>query len=189
MVLTDVVDLRDVGMPQAGGRPGLDLEAADVFRRRQVRGQDHLDGHGAVQGLLPRLVDHAHAAPADFLHELVGAEIAGQGLVQRIRELRKIARRDRHESFQRLQALQRRRQLRVFAEHRRAVRPLARLKLRQVVVEKFGKLGIVGNHSIASCSFLIARIQSICTAGRVRSMRSATSLNDSRCRFRSTMTS
>ena len=42
---------------------------------------------------------------------------------------------------------------------------------------------------IASCNFLIARIQSICTAGRERPMRSATSLNGSRCRFRSTMTS
>ena len=43
--------------------------------------------------------------------------------------------------------------------------------------------------SMTVCSFLIARIQSICTAGRERSMRSATSLKGSRWRFRSTITS
>ena len=65
VVLADVVDLRDVGVSQAGGGPGLDLKAADVLRRGQMRGQDHLHGHDAVERLLPRLVDHAHAAAAD----------------------------------------------------------------------------------------------------------------------------
>ena len=37
---------------------------------------------------------------------------------------------------------------------------------------------------IASCNFRIARIQSICTAGRERPMRSATSLNGSRSKLR-----
>jgi len=41
----------------------------------------------------------------------------------------------------------------------------------------------------ASCSFLTARIQSICTAGRERPIRSATSLNESRSRLRSMITS
>ncbi len=145
MVLADVVDLGDVGMPQAGGGPGLDLEAADVLRRCQVRGQDHLDGHGAVEGLLPRLVDHAHAAPADFFQELVGAEIAGKALVLEFRRIDvEIGAHGRHQAIQGFEALQRRRQLRMFAEQGLAVRPLAGLKLRQVVVQEFQELGIVG---------------------------------------------
>ena len=191
VVLADVVDLRDVGMPQAGGGPGLDLEAADVFRRRQVRGQDHLDGHGAVEGLLPRLVDHAHAAPADFFQELVGAEVAGQVCFES-RQI-EVGRRCPRPApgLPGPPGTSARRQLRMFAEQCLAIRPLARLKLRQVVVEQFEQYGVFGRfifHSfipdpsspIASCSFLIARIQSICTAGRERSMRSATSLNGSR---------
>jgi len=38
LLLTDIVDLGDVGMPQSGGGRCLDLEAADVFRRCQVSG-------------------------------------------------------------------------------------------------------------------------------------------------------
>ena len=146
MLLTDVVDLRDVGMPQAGGGPGLDLEAADVFRRCQVRGQDHLDGHGAVQGLLPRLVDHAHAAPADFFQELVGTEIAGKALALRIPAYRgrnrrltagaRPSRASRHFSDAANSGCSRSRAC--------AIRPLACLKLRQVVVQQFQELGIVG---------------------------------------------
>ena len=43
--------------------------------------------------------------------------------------------------------------------------------------------------SIASCNLRIARIQSICTAGRERPMRSATSSKGNRWRLRRTMTS
>ena len=49
VVLAHVVDLRDVRVPHAGGRPGLDLKAADMLRRGKVRGEDHLDGHDTVQ--------------------------------------------------------------------------------------------------------------------------------------------
>ena len=130
---------------------GLDLKAADVFRRCQVRGQDHLDRHDAVECLLPRLVDHAHPAPADFFQDLIRAKVAGQVLLfgeQRI-EIG-IRARGRRETFQGFQALQRRRQLRMLAEQGRAIRPLAGLELRQVVIKKFGKLGVVGRRHPSS---------------------------------------
>ena len=78
VVLAHVVDLRDIGVPHVGGGPGLHLEAADVLGRGQVRGEDHFHGHDAVQGLLPRLVDHSHPATADLRQQFVGAEIAGR---------------------------------------------------------------------------------------------------------------
>ena len=91
MVLTDVVDLRDVGMPQAGGGPGLDLEAADVFRRCQVGGQNHLDGHGAADALSDRYeARHAHAGIREDAIDLTGdvgrngALRAGGGLFEHI---------------------------------------------------------------------------------------------------------
>ena len=67
-----------------GGGLGLGLETADQLGRGQVAGQDHLYGHGAIEPFLPRLVDHAHAAPADLADQFVRAEIPRQFAGRRI---------------------------------------------------------------------------------------------------------
>ena len=90
--------------------------------------------------------------------------------------------------------------LRILDQERLAVWVLAGLKRGEVVVQEFQKLGVfrqfvhgppvfVEGSSSAACNLLIARIQSICTAGRERSMRWATSLNGRRSRLRRTTTS
>ena len=43
---------------------------------RELAGQDHLQGHDAVEADLPGLVDDAHAAAGDLLQQLVIAEVA-----------------------------------------------------------------------------------------------------------------
>ena len=43
--------------------------------RGEVAGQDHLEGHGAVEVLLPGLVDDAHAAAAELALDFVLAEV------------------------------------------------------------------------------------------------------------------
>ena len=76
---------------------------------------------------------------------------------------------------------------------------LARLKKGEIGIQCVQGLDIGGiiahgsdacsSSSMLSCNLRIARIQSICTAGRERFMRSATSLNGSRWRLRSRITS
>jgi hypothetical protein len=40
-----------------------------------LAGKDHREGDDAVEADLPRLVDHAHAAPGNLLDQLVIAEV------------------------------------------------------------------------------------------------------------------
>ena len=47
-----------------------------MCRRGQLPRENHLEGDGAVQCHLAGLVDHAHAAAADLLQQLVVAEVA-----------------------------------------------------------------------------------------------------------------
>ena len=76
VVLADLVDGHDVRVVEVGRRLRLGAEALHVGRRRQLAGQDHLEGDDAVQAHLPRLVDDAHAAAGDLLQQLVVAEVA-----------------------------------------------------------------------------------------------------------------
>ena len=46
-------------------------------RARVAAGQDHLEGHGPVEPDLPRLVDDAHAAPAQLAHEVIARHPRG----------------------------------------------------------------------------------------------------------------
>ncbi len=71
LVLADLVDLHHVGVTQPGGRLGLAAEAGPLLGPGQGAGPDDLQGHQPPQGQLPRLVDHAHAAPAQFAQHLV----------------------------------------------------------------------------------------------------------------------
>ena len=50
---------------------GLDVEPGELVGRGVRPGQDHLQRDQAVEPDVPGLVDHAHAAPADLLEELI----------------------------------------------------------------------------------------------------------------------
>jgi hypothetical protein len=65
LLLADGVHGDDPGMLQA--RHGLDLAAKALVRARKVQllGSDQLEGHRAIERLLAREVDHAHAALAE----------------------------------------------------------------------------------------------------------------------------
>jgi len=74
VLLPDVVERADVGMVEGGDGAGLALEArAQVRVRGQVFRED-LDGYGAVQARVARLVHLAHAACAEAVQDLVGTE-------------------------------------------------------------------------------------------------------------------
>ena len=73
--LADLVDRRRCSGAAAGPPPRPRYgSAAGPPRLATGAGQDHLQGDDAVQALLPCLVDDAHAAAAEFLHQLVVAE-------------------------------------------------------------------------------------------------------------------
>ena len=70
--LTDRVDRHDVRMEQLAGGLRLALEAlADVLLEGEL-GRQHLDRDPALELLVARAVDDAHAAPPDFSLEGVG---------------------------------------------------------------------------------------------------------------------
>jgi hypothetical protein len=62
VVRADLVHLHDVGVLEAGHCLRLGPETGQLLLPRVRAGQNHLRGHGAVQGRLPGLVDDAHAA-------------------------------------------------------------------------------------------------------------------------------
>ena len=69
--LADVIDLDDVGMPQAGHGLGFLAKALELLRPRVRPGQDHLQGHEPIEPDLPGLVDDTHAAAAELAEDLV----------------------------------------------------------------------------------------------------------------------
>src|SRR6266851_670440 len=69
VLLADLVDLNDVRMLEPGYRLDLDTEAGQLFRER-IR-EHHLESHNAVELLLPRLINDAHAAAAQTSQDLV----------------------------------------------------------------------------------------------------------------------
>jgi hypothetical protein len=75
VVLANLVDRDDSRMVPMRDRLDLVLEAAQFCRVRQQAGLDHLEGDGSVQADLSGLVNDPHAASAEFLLELVIAEI------------------------------------------------------------------------------------------------------------------
>ncbi len=87
--LANRVDRHNVRMEQLAGRLGLALEPlADVLLERQF-GRQHLDGDPALQLLVARAIDHAHAAPPNFTLKGIGgaqrlSDASGKRLVVRI---------------------------------------------------------------------------------------------------------
>jgi hypothetical protein len=82
LVLRDVVDGDDPGMPDAGGGPGLALhphgQVGEFGRRRVGVGAQFLDGDLAPEHLVDRPPDDAHAAAAQLFDQPV---TPGQPLV------------------------------------------------------------------------------------------------------------
>jgi hypothetical protein len=82
------MDLHNVGMLQPGDGLRLGAKTRQLLGVEVFPGQDHLQGHGAVEVVLPGPVHHPHAPAADDLQELVarhdrgvqvGAEAGGCG--------------------------------------------------------------------------------------------------------------
>jgi hypothetical protein len=96
LVGEDLVDRDDVRMPHPRQRAGLEREAPTRALRREQRGREHLQRDVAREAVLPRAVDDAHAAAADF-----GAERVAIELWRALRDLRLAHRADvarqRHE--------------------------------------------------------------------------------------------
>ena len=65
-VFTDFVDGHDSRVVELGGQLCLLVEALDVLLRRHLAGQDRLQGDHAVQAVLPRQVNRAHAAAGEL---------------------------------------------------------------------------------------------------------------------------
>ena len=91
VVFADLEDLHDVRMLQAGDRLGLGAEAGHVPFAGVFTGQDHLQGHEAVELALPGLVDDAHTAAAQFLQQFVVADVT-DFRAQRRADKRRLAR-------------------------------------------------------------------------------------------------
>ena len=62
--LAHLVDLNDVRMLQAGDGLGLDPEPGPLVRTGVRAGQDHLEGHRAIEPDLAGPIDDPHAARA-----------------------------------------------------------------------------------------------------------------------------
>ena len=141
--LADVVDVDDVRVSQSGGGLGFGLKAADQLGRSEVAGQDHLDGHRAVEPFLPGLVDDAHAAAADLADQLVRAEIARQlppvqgwrGVGVSVAAGDLFLRR-RRQLFERIEAIQRRGQFGMLPHNRIPIRRLACLQPGEIRIEE-----------------------------------------------------
>lgn len=76
VVLSDFVDGDDVRVIEERDALGLGVEAMNRGRSGQLPGEDHLEGHRAIEADLPGPIDHAHPTPGEFLKKLVIAEIA-----------------------------------------------------------------------------------------------------------------
>ena len=71
VVLAGLVDLDDIGMRELGDGLGLGAESRQAHGTHVHPGEDHLQGDQALQTPVPGLVDHAHAAAPEFLHDVV----------------------------------------------------------------------------------------------------------------------
>ena len=75
LVFADLVDGHDVGMIKVGRRFGLGAEAQRLIGGGHLPGQEHLEGHGAVEIDLPRPEDDTHAAARDLSQQLVARHL------------------------------------------------------------------------------------------------------------------
>ena len=71
LMLSDFVDLHNVGMLQAADRLRLGAEPRQVVGSGVGAGQDHLERDEAIESDLAGLVDDAHAAPAQLAQDFI----------------------------------------------------------------------------------------------------------------------
>ncbi len=202
----DGVNRHNVRVMQLGGGLGLIAEALQVFGVERGGERQHLERDAPSQRELHGLVDDAHAAAADFAHDL---EVAQRICGKRLGRFGKRTWTSRRGWFtqggfvdqvQTIQALcERLRQVRVATQNIVAAGSFARFQFRKVFLHGLHEPGIVGQfsgvrRSIGRCvhatspktcrSRASARSQSFSTLSCVRSMRSATwgKVSPSRCR-------
>ena len=82
VVLTHFVNRHDARVIELGDGLGFILEAAQLGVVGQDSGLDHLEGDGAVERDLVRLVNNSHSAAAEFFLNLVVAEVADRGVAR-----------------------------------------------------------------------------------------------------------
>jgi hypothetical protein len=70
-MLSELVDMDDIGVLQTGGRFDLNTEAAASLLIGRHLGQEHFQGGEPVRLRLAYLVDDAHPAPAQLSKDLV----------------------------------------------------------------------------------------------------------------------
>ena len=68
------MDLNDVGVAEPGNGLGLDAEPGEAIGPCLAAAANHLNRDPAVESRLPRQVDHAHAALANLLEQLVAGD-------------------------------------------------------------------------------------------------------------------
>jgi hypothetical protein len=71
VVTTDLMDLDDIGMLEAGDGLGFGAEAAEGLGAGVLAGEDHFQGHQPVERDLAGLVNHSHAAAAQNTQDFV----------------------------------------------------------------------------------------------------------------------
>src|SRR5690606_34731884 len=76
VLLHQVVHGHDGLVPQAGVGAALAAEALDGVLGGGAAGVQGLDGHAAIERVLPRLVDDPHAAAADLANDPARADLA-----------------------------------------------------------------------------------------------------------------
>ncbi len=74
-MVAHVVDAHNVLVPQARDRHRFPLEPRQLVWMGVVAGEEHLQGHGAVESQVPCLVDDAHPAAAEHRFDLVARDL------------------------------------------------------------------------------------------------------------------
>ncbi len=78
VVLADLVDLDDIAVLQPCDRLPLGAEALQVRRAGVSAAEDHLERHHLAEPLLPRPIDHPHAASAQHVEHGVAWHVDAQ---------------------------------------------------------------------------------------------------------------
>ncbi len=84
LVLPDLENRHDPRVVELGGGLGLGVEAFDIAFIGELAGQDHLEGHGAVEADLAGPEDDAHAAAGQLPIDFVIAEVANAAAGSRL---------------------------------------------------------------------------------------------------------
>jgi len=76
LVSPNLIDGNNVGMIKTRRRLGFSMKSCNVSLRSKFPGKDHLQSDKSIQADLACLVNHTHAASAEFTQQLVVTERA-----------------------------------------------------------------------------------------------------------------